>query len=117
MAVNTNRDPNNLEAKRGDTLVKKFILKDKEGEPYPLSGYVIKSQGRLVPDAEETVYDVTIVDGGENDFDDGIVVLRVPYAVTANFPPMFSYDIEATSGTHRITVAFGQITVKPDNTR
>lgn len=119
MLSGTHRDNTNLIFYRGDTAIRKFIIRDKNGEPYDLSGMIIKSQARQTPDSEDTLFDITIEDQSDDgsEFEDGIVVLRVPSSVTSELPPQCVYDIEAKAGELTITIARGTITLIPDVTR
>ncbi len=118
-ANNTNIDNIDLVFYRGDTAVKKFIIKNfSDGEVYSLNGYTIKSQGRLSPDSDNVLFDVTIEDDEDgSNFNAGEIVLIVPADTTKNLPSQLQYDIEATKNNIVITLVRGSISVIPDITR
>ena len=116
--MNTNRDNENLDFYRGDTGFHEFKLKNDEGEPYNLTGFAVRSQARLTPDAETAIFDVTITDGQNgNSFSTGLIYLLVPPSVTKDMPPQCHYDIQAISGSLTITLAKGMINTPADVTR
>lgn len=116
--MNTNRADLNLDFYRGDTAWNEFGLLDKDGNPFNLTGFVVRCQARQVEDSDETIFDLTLVDGENgNSFVNGVVNLFVPASITRDMPPVCRYDIQATSGTLVFTLVRGSINTLADVTR
>ena len=114
----TNEEIINLVFYKGATVTKRFVCRDVKGAPKDLSGFAIKSQARLSPTSSGIIYDIDIIDGQfGSDFENGIVVLRVPIATTASMPPQCSFDVRATSGDVSFPIARGRITLVERVTR
>lgn len=110
----TKFESTNLSCYRGDTETYTFNVTS-GGAAYNLAGATIVATGRLSPQADATLFQITVTDGqlGSN-FATGVVVLQIPAATTATFPPTLVYDLRSTLAGVITTLARGQISVTLD---
>jgi len=105
----------NIKIKRGDSKPYQFNIEDSSGDAVDLSGLTITCQGREKYDNSAELWDLTLTDGvNGNDFDAGILVLKLPSATTTVLPEEGFFDIEASN---EITYVTGYFKLLKDVTR